>query len=86
MSTSSSSLVDSLSENLHSDKCKDCKSKLNYMSIKNNQLILQCLECIMSYRRDYKELMRRFANTYEFCNGDTKKFILFLRKGACPHG
>ena len=25
-------------KNLHSDECKDCKSKLNYMSIRNNQL------------------------------------------------
>ena len=40
----------------------------------------------MSYRREYKELVRRFANTYEFCNGDTNKFILLLRKGVCPHG
>ena len=37
MSTSSSSLVDNLSKKLHSDKSKDSKSELNYMSIKNNQ-------------------------------------------------
>ena len=36
MSTSLSSLVDNLSEKLYSDKCKDCKSELDYMSIKNN--------------------------------------------------
>ena len=29
MSTSLSSLVDNLSEKLHSDKCKDCKSELD---------------------------------------------------------
>ena len=40
-----SSLVDNLSEKLHSDKCKDCKSELDYMSVKNNQLIFQCFEC-----------------------------------------
>ena len=39
MSTSLSSLGDNLSEKLHSGKCKDCKSQLDYMSIKNNQLI-----------------------------------------------
>ena len=39
MSTSLSSLVDKLSEKLHSDKCKNCKSELDSMSIKNNQLI-----------------------------------------------
>ena len=45
MSTSLSSLVDNLSEKIHSGKCKDCKSELDYMSFKNNQLIFQCLEC-----------------------------------------
>ena len=40
-----SSLVDNLSEKLHRDKFKDCKSEIGYMSIKNNQLIIQCLEC-----------------------------------------
>ena len=43
MSTSLSSLVDNLSEKLHSDKCKDCKSELDYMSVKDNQLIFQPL-------------------------------------------
>ena len=85
MSTSLSSLVDNLSEKLHSDKCKDCKSELDYMSIKNNQLIFQCLKCKKNYKKDYKELIKRFANTYEFCNGDTNKFILLLRKGVYPY-
>ena len=74
MSTSLSSLVDNLSEKLHSDKCKDCKSKLDYTSVKNNQ----CLECKKNYTKDYKELIERFANTYEFCNGDINTFILPL--------
>ena len=85
MSTSLSSLVDNLSEKLHSDKCKDCKSELDYMSIKNNQLIFQCLEYKKNYKKDYKELIKRFANTYEFCNGDINKFILLLRKGVYPY-
>ena len=45
MLTSLPSLVDNLSEKRHSDKCKDCKSEIGYMSVKNNQLIFQCLEC-----------------------------------------
>ena len=36
----------------------------------------------MDYKEDYKELIKRFANTYEFCKGDTNKFILLLRKGV----
>ena len=37
--TSISSLVDYLLEKLRTDRCKDCKSELDYKSIKNNQLI-----------------------------------------------
>ena len=45
MSTSLSSLVDNLTEKLHSDECKDCKSELDYMSIKNSKFIFRYLEC-----------------------------------------
>ena len=45
MSTSLSSLFDDLSEKLRSDKRKDCKSELEYMSVKDSQLIFQCLKC-----------------------------------------
>ena len=37
MTSLSRSLVDNLSGQLHSDKCKDRKSKLDYMSVKDNQ-------------------------------------------------
>ena len=36
MSTSLSNLVSNLSEGLHNDRCIDCKSCLDYMSIKDN--------------------------------------------------
>ena len=78
MSISLSSLFDNLSEKLHSD----CKFELNYMSVK---VIFQCLECKKNYKKDFnKELIKRFPNTIEFCNGDTNKFILLLRKGVYP--
>ena len=82
MSTSLSSLVDNLSEKLHSDKCRDWKFELHYMSFEYNQLIFQCFECKRNYMKDFnKELIKRFRNTYEFCNGDIIKFILLLRNG-----
>ena len=38
------------------------------------------------YEKDFnKELIRRFANIYEFCNGYINKFMLFLRKGVHPY-
>ena len=32
-----------------------------------------------------KELIKRFASTYEFCNNDLNKFVLLLRKGVYPY-
>ena len=32
-----------------------------------------------------KELIKRFANTYEFCNGDINKFVPLPRKGFYPY-
>ena len=45
MSNSLSSFVDNSSEGLHSDKCTDCKSCLDYMMFKDDQLIFRCFEC-----------------------------------------
>ena len=85
MSTSSN-LVHNLYEKLHSNKCKDCKSELDYMSVKDNQLIFQCLECKKNYKKDFnKESTKRFANRCEVCNEDINKFILLLRKGVYPY-
>ena len=83
MSSSLSNLVDNLSEELHSDKCTDCKSYFDYMTTKDEQLIFRCFECKKNYKKDFnKELIKRFANIYEFCNEDINQFILLLRKGV----
>ena len=82
MSSSLSSLVDNLSEGLHNGNCTDCKSYLDYTSIKDDQLIFMCFDCKKNYKKDFnKELIKRFANLYKFCDGDIK-FILLLRKGV----
>ena len=44
MSSQLSNLVDNLSEGLHSDKCTDSKSCLDYMITKDEQLIFVCFE------------------------------------------
>ena len=86
MSNSLSSLVDNLSEGLHSDKCTDCKSCLDYMTSKDEQLIFTYFECKKNYKKEFNtELIKRFANIYEFCNEDINKFILLLRKGVYPY-
>ena len=86
MSSSLSKLVDNLSEGLHNNKCLNCESCLDYIKTKNEKLILKCFNCKQYYEKDFnKELIKTFANTYEFCNGNLNKFILLLRKGVYPY-
>ena len=86
ISTSLSKLVDNLSERLHKDKGKDCKSKLSYLSVEDNQLIFQFLACKKNYEKELNmELNKTFLITYQFSNGDLNKFVLLLRKGLHPY-
>ena len=48
-------------------------------------LIFRCLECKKTRKNVKKDLIKKFANIYKFCNGDINKFILLLRKGICPY-
>ena len=53
---------------------------------KNEKLILECYNCKQCYRKKFnKELIKRFASTYEFCNNDLNKFVLLLTKGVYPY-
>ena len=86
MSCSLSSLVTNLSVGLHNDRCTDCKYCPYYMATKDEKLIFRCFECKKNYKKDFnKELIKRFANISEFCDGDVNKFILLLRKGVYPY-
>ena len=43
--------------------------------------MLKCLECNKNYAKKFdKDLIKRFANTYEFCDEDISKFCLMLKK------
>ena len=86
MSLSLSNLVDNLTERLHNNRCVDCEFYLDFIKTKNEKLILKCFNCKTYYEKNFnKELIKRFANTYEFCNGNLNKFILLLRKGVYPY-
>ena len=95
MASSLSKLVDNLSEGIHNNKCSDCGSNLDYIKTtakssslerKNEKLILECYNCKQRYKKKFnKELIKRFASRYKFCNNDLNKFILLLRKGVCPY-
>ena len=86
ISSSLSSLVDNLSEGLHNEKCRKCKSCLEYISIEDNELICKFIDCNKNYKLHFTEdLINRLANTYEFCNKYINRFILLLRKGVYPY-
>ena len=85
-SSSLSNLVDNLSEGLHCDKCTDCESCLDCIMFKDDRLIFRFFECKKNIKKDFnKELIKRFANIYEFCNKDINKSILLLRNGVYPY-
>ena len=59
---------------------------------KNKKLILKCFNCNIYYKKKFNnDLIKKFKNTYSFCNNDTSssecinKFILLLRKGVYPY-
>ena len=77
MSSSLSKLVDNLSEVIHNNKCLDCNSCLDYVRItKNEKFLLKCFNCDIYYKKKFnKDLIKKFINTYSFCNSDLNKFI-----------
>ena len=86
MSNSLSIFVDNLSEGLHNKQCIKCNSFLEYLSIDDKKLTCKCIDCNKNYKLHVdKDLIKRFANTYEFCNKDIYKFSLSLRKGNYPY-
>ena len=52
MSSSLSKLVDNLSGGIHNNKYLNCKCCLDYIKIKNDKLLLQCLSCNNYYKRN----------------------------------
>ena len=87
MSSSLSKLVDNLSEGIHNNKCFNCKSNLDYVRItKNKKLLLKCFNCNIYYKKNFNnDLIKKFKNTYSFCDNDLNKFVLLLRKGVYPY-
>ena len=86
MSSSLSKIVDNLSEGIHNNKCANCESCLDYVKYKNENFILKCFNCKTYYEKDFnKELIKKFKNTYSFCNNNINKFVLLLRKGIYPY-
>ena len=86
MSSSLSSIVDNLAERLYKIQYTNCKSCLEYIKAEDTHFIFKCLKCNKNHKRHFnKELIKRFPNTYEFCDGEINTFILLLRKRVHPY-
>ena len=89
-SSSSSNLVNNLSERIHRIKCKfrhyDKNCFLEYTNFKHDLIEYKCLCCIKNHQHKFdKKLKERFFTTYKFSNNDKNKFILLLQKGLYPY-
>ena len=81
--SSSSNLVDNLTEGIHKIKCKNCDCFIEYESVKGNLIKYKCLSCNKNYSNKIdEELKKRFKNTFKFFNNGINKVILLLRKGV----
>ena len=90
MSSKLSDLVDNLSE-INNIDCKTCierkkiRSECEFIWLKNNRLNYRCKECSGTPTKSVNDLIEKFPNTCQFCNGDLNKFGLMLRKGVYPY-
>ena len=65
MATSLSKLVDNLTEDIHGDKCVDCKSDLRYMKVIDEALIFRCFNC----KKTIKKKLTMSIWVYEYMDG-----------------
>ena len=90
MQSKLSDLVDNLSE-INNKVCqtclerKDLKSECDFIGVKNNRLNYRCKECKGTSTKSINELIEKFPNLYQFCNGNLNKFVLLSRKGVYPY-
>ena len=61
-----SKLIKYLPERLHGDNCTDCKSHLEYISVKDDQLIFRCFEFKKNYEKDFNKKFCVEFGTWNF--------------------
>ena len=82
MQDSLSRLADNLSEGIHSEKCADCKSCLDYMITKDDQLIFRCFDCKKNYKKDFNNDILKDLQTHMSFVTETL-IIFFVIKERC---
>ena len=64
-----------------SNKFVNCNSCLDYIKIKNEKLLLKCFNCNTYYKKKFnKDLIKKFKDTYSFCNNDLKIHIIAKKR------
>ena len=83
MSDSLSNLVDILSE-INKKEGKTCMERNNtkskFIEFKINRLHYKCKKCNGKSCKSINELIKKFSNTYQFCNGDLNKFSIIKKR------
>ena len=76
---------------MNNKDCKTCmerkriRSECEFIGFENNRLNYRDKEYNGISTRSINELIEKFPNTYQFCNGDLNKFVLLLRKVVYPY-
>ena len=85
MLTSLTKVVNHLSETYGKKyRVNNCQSELEFKGFKNNNF-LAIAKSVEKITKSINGLIKKFPNTYKFCNNDINKFILLLRKGGYPY-
>ena len=58
---------------------------MSLKELKLTNFFYDCKKCRKEQLKPMNELIKKFSNTYEYCNGDINKFILMLIKGVYPY-
>ena len=53
---------------------------MSLKDLKNKKLSFNCKPCRKKQLKPINGLIKKFSNTYKFCNGDINKFVLLLKK------
>ena len=90
MSSKLSDVINNLSE-IYSEEYRRCKERkkiksvCNLIGLKNNELHYKSNNYKKRWLTPISGFIKKFPNTYKFCNNDINKFILLIKKGVYPY-
>ena len=90
ISSKLSDLINNLSE-IYSEECRRCKERKKIKSVcnligpKNNKFHYKSNNYKKRWLIPISGFIKKFPNTYKFCNNDINKFCLLIKKGVYPY-